>query len=123
MFLAKSKLIGNTYFEIHHKITEWRDRAAERYQRQIPPTDEDQRWFDRHKRRFYHVRPARSGDHYVFDLCGHSPKGFLTIIRRDQCWVAVVALAELKFGPFVDSDAYACMRMDALIEELKGGAA
>jgi hypothetical protein len=99
------------------------DRFQERRARRIPPTDDDRRWFERNKRsrngwpRLYRVRPAESGDHWVFAVGGHSPQGFISIIRRDEYRVAVVGIDEQRFGPVVNSDEYATMRMDALLAD------
>jgi hypothetical protein len=96
------------------------DRFQERRTRRIPPTDDDRLWFERNKRsrngspRRYRVRPAKTGDHWIFAVCGHSPQGFISIIRRDEYRVAVVGLDEQRLGPVVDGDEYATMRMDAL---------
>ena len=99
------------------------DRFQEQRARRIPPTDDDRRWFERNKRsrngwpRRYCVGPARTSDHWIFSVGGHSPQGFISIIRRDEYWVAVLAADEQRFGPVVDSDEYANLRMDALIAD------
>jgi hypothetical protein len=94
------------------------DRFQERRARSIPPTDDDRLWFERNKRsrngwpRRYRVRPAKTGDHWIFAVGEHSPRGFISIIRRDEYWVAVLSADEQR-----DSDEYANLRMDALIAE------
>jgi hypothetical protein len=99
------------------------DRFQERRARRIPPTDDDRLWFERNRRsrngwpRLYRVRPTKTGDHWIFAVGGHSPQGFISIIRRDECWVAVLSADEQRFGPVVDSDEYANLRMDALIAD------
>jgi hypothetical protein len=61
------------------------DRFQERRARRIPPTDDDRLWFERNKRsrngwpRRYRVRPAKTGDHWVFAVGGHSPQGFIAL--------------------------------------------
>jgi hypothetical protein len=60
------------------------------------------------------VRPAKTADHWIFAVDGHSPQGFISIIRRDEYWVAVLSADEQRF---VDSDEHASLRMDALMAD------
>lgn len=102
------------------KIQQWLDSHDIRYERRIPPTEDDRQWFDRHKRRLHRVRPTISSDHWVFAIGGHSPKGYITIVRRDEYWLAVVGADENRFGPVVNDEHYTALRMEALVEEPRG---
>jgi hypothetical protein len=101
------------YAQVFH----WLAVNEERFQARVAPTNDDQKWFQRNKRsrdgwpRLYRVRPALMSDHWVFDLGLVKPTGFLTIIRGGEWWRAIVASGESEFGPVVDSDDYARMRL------------
>ena len=96
--------------ELCIEIERWLEANAARFERHIPPTESDRDWFVRNRKshngwpRLYRVRDSIKSDHYVFDLCGVSPAGCLTIIRGEQYWRAIVSAAEDRFGPVVDSD-------------------
>jgi hypothetical protein len=101
-------------------LAAWHDRQCERFQRRIPPTADDARWLERNARRrkprCYRVRPSVRTDHPVFEVAGADPAGFVTIINRELT-MCVMAAREGEFGPVIDSDEYAWMRIEHLIIE------
>lgn len=107
------------------EIKRWREREATRYEARIPPTDSDAKWFQRNRRsrngwpRRYRVRPAVKSDHWRFEFGYDSPASFLTIVCNYQFWRAIVAVDEATFGPMVDCDEYAQLRINRL--EANGG--
>jgi hypothetical protein len=100
------------------QVARWLDINAARFHAHIPPTDDDAKWFQRNKRsrngwpRLYRVRPALMSDHWLFDFKLAKPAGFITIVRNYEFWRAVMASRESEFGPVVDSDEYARLRLD-----------
>jgi hypothetical protein len=101
----------------HFQVARWIAVAEDRFQARIPPTDDDQKWFQRNKRsrngwaRLYRVRPALASDHWLFDFKLAKPEGYITIVRNYEFWRAVIAIETEKFGPIVNSDEYARMRL------------
>ncbi len=90
------------------------------------PTESDRVWFERNRKskngwqRLYRVRDSASSDHWVSQIGEHSPKGFITIITRNApIMVAVLAVNEDLFGPVINSDEYARLRLDHLTKELE----
>lgn len=105
------------------QVARWLEVAEERFRAHIPPTDSDAKWFNRNRRskngwgRLYRVRASVASDHWPFALGLVKPNGFITIIRRDEYWRAIVAADEARFGPVVDSDEYAGLRLQHLESE------
>jgi hypothetical protein len=93
-------------------VARFRAVRRERFERGILPTECDRKFFEQHRRRFYHVRPATVSDHWLFRVAGVSPKGFLAIVHRPSAATLVCAIDEDNFGPWQDSDAYAGLRWD-----------
>ena len=106
----------------YNQVARWLDVAAERFRAGIPPTDDDAKWFRRNRRsrngwpRMYRVRPSVAADHWGFALGYAKPDGFITIVRRDEWWRAIMAINESEFGPVVDCDQYAGMRLQHMQE-------
>jgi hypothetical protein len=91
--------------------------AAARYRAGIPPTEDDRRWFERNRRankgwpRRYRVRDSVATDAVEFMLGLADPKEFLTIVRGGEWWLALVSRDEKTFGPIVNCDGYARLRL------------
>ncbi len=102
-------------------LERFRDARRERFARGIYPTEADRAFFDRNdtarhrgaSHRSFHVRPTVKSDHWVFEVGGMAPDGFITIVGRG-CQTVVVAEDAERFGPWVNSDEYAALRWDAL---------
>ena len=111
--------------DIFAKIVRFMDIVTERFERNIMPTENDRVWFERNKRtningwlRLYRVRESIATDHFVFQVLGASPKGSITIISRSPPTIAVLKAKEDVFGPVVNSDQYATMRLQHLAKEI-----
>jgi hypothetical protein len=108
------------------EIKQFQETQKVRYELKIMPTEHDREWFEKNTRRafrhggrrVFHVRPAVAFDHYAFCLAGNPVDDFITIVDRD-CRKYVLGRAEGRFGPVVDSDEYAYLRIDALSKEYR----
>jgi hypothetical protein len=110
-------MIVGTEHQRQAEIARWNEMRDARTAARIPPTDHDHKWFQKNRKskdgwpRQFHVRPAIKSDHWAFLFGYVKPDGFITIIRNYEFRYAVVAADEANFGPMVDSDAYANMRL------------
>jgi hypothetical protein len=99
------------------EVSRWLAVAEARFESKVAPCDDDQKWFDRNQRRrrgwprLYRLRPTITDDHWLFALGLAEPKEFLTIVRSHELWRVIIARDTATFGPPVDSDAYARMRL------------
>jgi hypothetical protein len=110
--------------ETHQKIAAWLETNESRFKQNIPPTEDDRRWFERHRTtpkrwaRHFRVRDSIVSDHFVFEIFGASTEGFTTVIQNHRYFRFVISAAPDKFGPVVDSDTYAKMRILELSKEI-----
>lgn len=101
------------------------DIQEARYRRGVPPTEDDCQWFQRNRKsrdgwpRRYRVRPSVVTDHPAFGAGMVEHANYITIIVRSDWSRLVIAKAEDKFGPVVNADEYAVLRIDEEIEEEK----
>jgi hypothetical protein len=100
------------------KIEQWHYANDERRKYGLPPTEDDRQFFARNRKNYRtesprstRVRKSVASDHPLFHAGIVSPDGFITIVMSDRWQCAVLSADEAKFGPVVDSEAYASFRL------------